>query len=137
MRRLRPTERAGSFSVELIFVLPILLLVVFALVELSLVLAAERKLAEVSGVVARTGSLGGTEAEMTAVMKAAVGPKWADNAELKLEVSPPDADGRLQGTTLQVTVSLPAKYAGPNLLRSIGIDLTEATLVGRTVIVIE
>jgi len=135
MHRPSPTKRAGLFSVELIFVLPILLLVVFALVELSLLLAAERKLTEVSAVVARTGSLGGTDAEMTAVMKAALGPKWADNAELK--VSPTHADDRLQGTTLEVTVSLPAKYAGPNLLRSIGINLTEATLVGRTVIVIE
>ena len=135
MRRPSPTERAGLFSVELIFVLPILLLVVFALVELSLLLATERKLAEVSAVVARTGSLGGTDDEMKAVMKSALGPKWADNAELK--VSPTDADDRHQGTILEVTVSLPAKYAGPNLLRSIGIDLTEATLVGRTVIVIE
>ena len=135
MRRPSPTERAGLFSVELIFVLPILLLVVFALVELSLLLAAERKLAEVSAVVARTGSLGGTDAEMTAVMKSAAGPKWADMVEL--QVLPAAPAERPQGTTLDVTVSLPAKYAGPNLLRSIGIDLTEATLVGRTVIVIE
>lgn len=135
MRRPSPTERAGLFSVELIFVLPILLLVVFALVELSLLLAAERKLAEVSAVVARTGSLGGTDAEMTAVMKSAAGPKWADKVELQVLPAAPAA--RPQGTTLDVTVSLPAKYAGPNLLRSIGIDLTEATLVGRTVIVIE
>ena len=135
MRRPSPSERAGLFSVELIFVLPILLLVVFALVELSLLLAAERKLAEVSAVVARTGSLGGTDAEMTAVMKSAAGPKWADMVEL--QVLPAAPAERPQGTTLDVTVSLPAKYAGPNLLRSIGIDLTEATLVGRTVIVIE
>ena len=135
MRRPSPNERAGLFSVELIFVLPILLLVVFALVELSLLLATERKLAEVSAVVARTGSLGGTDDEMKAVMKSAAGPKWADRVELK--VIPTTAADRHQGTTLDVTVSLPAKYAGPNLLRSIGIDLTEATLVGRTVIVIE
>lgn len=135
MRRPSPTKRAGLFSVELIFVLPILFLVVFAVVEFSLVLSAERKLAEVSGVVARTGSLGGTDDEMKAVMNSALGPKWSANA--LLNVLPTKPEDRIQGTTLEVTVSLPARYAGPNLLRSLGLDLTAATLVGRTVIVIE
>ena len=131
----RSPKRSGLFTVELIFVLPVLLLLVFALVELSMLLAAERKLAEVSGVVARTGALGGTDDDMTAVMKSAGGPKWADR--LKLAVSPSSPDDRHQGAPLEVTVSFPARYAGPNLLRSIGINLTTATLVGRTVILVE
>jgi Flp pilus assembly protein TadG len=136
MRRSSPTKlRAGLFSVELILVLPLLLLAVFALVEFSLLLAAERKLAEVSGVVARTGSLGGTDEEMTAVMKSALGPSLAEKAELK--VVPAAASDRVQGAPLEVTVSYPARYAGPNVLRSLGIDLTAATLVGRTVIIVE
>ncbi len=132
----RPSRnRSGLFTVELIFVLPVLLLLVFALVELSMLIAAERKLAEVGGVVARTGSLGGTNDDMESVMKAAAGKKWAD--EVKLSVSPANPDERHQGTPLKVTVSLPARYAGPNLLRSIGINLTAATLVGQTVIIVE
>lgn len=136
MRRPNPTRRAGLvFSVEVLFVLPILLLIVFLLVELSLLLAAERRLAEVSGVVARTGSLGGTDADMTTVMKSAAGDKWDDHVVLK--VVPENPNDRVQGRPLEVTVELPARYAGPNLLRSIGIDLTGATLVGRTVILVE
>ena len=136
MRRPNPTKRAGFVSsAEVLFVLPVLLLIVFALVELSLLLAAERKLAEVSGVVARTGSLGGTTEDMEAVMKSAAGEKWKDQVVLK--VAPENPKDRIQGRQLDVTVTLPARYAGPNLLRSIGIDLTGATLVGRTVIVVE
>ena len=138
MRRPTPSKRSGIFAAELIFVLPILMLVVFALVEMSLILAAERKLSEVSGVVARTGSLGGTDADMTAVMKSALGgagTMWADHAHHA--VTPTKPEDRHPGTPLTVVVTLPARYVGPNLLRSIGSDLAGATLVGRTVIVIE
>ena len=135
MERLRPTRisRRGSGAFEALLVIPILLAVVLAVVEFALILSAEQKLAEASGVGCRTGSLGHSDHDVRAAVKAVIGDQKYDPDRVHIRRwNDPHA-----GPMIEVRVDLPAKAASPNLLRSVGIDLSGDTLTGRTVMRVE
>jgi hypothetical protein len=133
-RRLHPrSDRAGSVSFEALLVIPVLLLVVLGLVEFSMELTAEQKLAEASGLAARTGSLGRSDDDIKAAVKATLGPKQYE----KVNVVTRRWKDVKAGDMIEVRVELPAKAASLNLLRTIGIDLSGETLTGRTVMRVE
>lgn len=131
MIRPRPNNRSSrlaSVSFESLLVIPILLLVVVALVEFTMLIAAEQKLAEASGVACRTASVGRSDDDCKEAVKAVLGKKQYDVAEVKI-------DRRRDphcGDVIEVCIHLPAKAAAPCVLRSCGMKLTDDTLIGRT-----
>ena len=136
MARLRPTrtsKRRGSVALETLFVLPILLAVLWGLVEFALLLGAEQKLAEASGVACRTGSLGHSDEAVKDAGKTVLGPKQYEKAKVHTK----RWHDKHAGSMIEVTVDLPATAASPSLLRLIGLDLSGQTLTGRSVMRIE
>jgi Flp pilus assembly protein TadG len=127
------TDRRGSAAFEALFVIPILLVVLLAVVEFAMLLAAEQKLAEASGVGARTGSLGRSDDDVREAVKAVMGTKQYEKGTIDIR----RWNHRHTGAMIEVRVQLPAAAASPNVLRSVGIDLSDDTLTGRTVMRVE
>ena len=124
----RPSNRPASVSLEALFVLPVLLLVVVALVEFAMLIAAEQKLAEASGVAARTAAVGRSDDDAREAVKAVLGKTQYDAAKVKIDRRHDDHLGDL----VEVRIDLPAKAAAPCVLRSCGVKISDDTLIGRT-----
>lgn len=136
MTRPRPNSRnnrPASVALEAAFVLPILLVVVVALVEFTMIVSAEQRLAEASGVAARTGAVGRSDADMKEAVKAVLGPSQYESADVRIDRR---TDPHLGGV-VEVRIELPTKAAAPSVLRSFGVKLSEDTLVGRTLMRVE
>lgn len=140
MGRPRPTRtrtaagsRRGSVALETLLVLPLLLVVLWGLVEFALLLGAEQKLAEASGVGCRTGSLGHSDQAVKDAVKTVLGHKQYEKAKVHTK----RWHDKKAGGMIEVTVDLPATAASPSLLRLIGLNLNGETLTGRSVMRIE
>src|SRR5262249_51806505 len=72
-RRTRQQRRRGVVTLELLFTLPVLLLVTFGTIEFSLVLAARSDLQLASREGARVASLGGSAADVEKAVKQFLG----------------------------------------------------------------
>jgi len=124
----RRSSRRGWSTLESLLVLPILLVVVVALVEFAMLIATEQKLAEASGVACRTAAVGRSDDDCKEAVKAVLGKHKYDMAKIHI-------DRRRDphcGDVIEVCVHLPARAAGPCVLRSCGVKLTDDTLVGHT-----
>lgn len=126
-------NRLASVTLEAAFVLPILLVVVVALVEFTMLVTAEQRLAEASGVAARTGAVGRSDADMKEAVKAVLGDKQYAAADVRIDHR---TDPNL-GDVVEVRIELPTKAAAPSVLRSFGVKLSDDTLVGRTLMRVE
>lgn len=136
MTRPRPnlrSNRRASVTVEAALVLPILLVVVVALVEFTMLITAEQRLAEASGVAARTGAVGRSDADVKEAVKAVLGEKQYKAADVKIDRR---HDSHL-GDVIEVRIDLPTRAAAPCVLRSCGVKMSDDTLVGRTVMRVE
>jgi Flp pilus assembly protein TadG len=114
---------------ETLLVLPILLAVVVALVEFAMVIVAEQKVAEASGLACRTAAVGRSDDDCKEAVKAVLGKRQYDEAKIKIDRR---RDAHL-GDVVDVRVDLPVKAAAPCVLRSCGLKLCDDTLIGRTV----
>lgn len=125
--------RRGSMSVELLFALPVALIVFLAMIEFSQLLAARQQLQAASREGARVAALGGDEAEAEAAARRFLGA----GALAAAEVVVTDTDNQGQpvptGGPVSVRVSLPAPLAVPDLLAFIGFSIRGDTLVAQTV----
>jgi Flp pilus assembly protein TadG len=118
---------------EALLVLPILLAVVLGLVEFAMLLTAEQKLAEASGLAARAGATGRSDEDVKQAVKTVLGDKQYAHAKVHMN----RWEDRHTGPMIEVQVQLPAKVASTNVLRSVGLDLSGETLTGRTVMRVE
>jgi len=115
-------------SLEALLVIPVLLVVVVALVEFAMLIAAEQKLAEASGVACRTASVGRSDNDCKEAVKAVLGKHQYESAKVYIDRH---RDPHC-GDVIEVCIHLPAKAAAPCVLRSCGVKLTDDDLVGRT-----
>lgn len=129
----RRSNRLATVSIEALFVVPILLVLAMAVVEFSLLIAAEQKLAEASGVAARTAAVGRSDADVKAAVKAILGPKQYSAADVDIARK----YDRHLGDVVEVRIALPAKVAAPCVLRSCGVKMSADKLVGRTLMRVE
>jgi Flp pilus assembly protein TadG len=132
-RLLNRNKRVGSIAFEALLVVPVLLLIIAALVEFALVVSAEQKLAEASGLAARVGSTGRSEDDIKQAVKTVLGTKQYERATVYTQ----RRNDPHTGSVIEVRVELPAKVVSLNLLHSIGLDLSGETLTGRTVMRME
>lgn len=111
-------RRPGFLSLELAAALPILMVVLAAAVEFSLLLSAQGMLADASRSAARAAALGvRDENELLTIASRALGPRLG--ASPTVSVLEDTATG-----TVSVVVRVPMRSAAPNLLWPVGYDLS-------------
>lgn len=92
----------GQALLELALILPVLLLLVFGIIEFGRVFHAYLVVTQAAREGARVGVVGGTDSEITAaVEQAAAG---LDKTRLQIEIAPPEG-GRVRGDSLRVEVN--------------------------------
>jgi hypothetical protein len=130
--RTRPRKGAIQ-TVELLLVLPILLGLLFAIIEFGLLLSANQRLKMASQLACRVGTLPADdpverEQAIRRAAKGALGKPHLIRAH-RLEF---DA-GRYTGDPVVVEIRLPMKAAAPDLLAVLGLGLKDRELLARTV----
>lgn len=124
----RPSRvRSGVLSLEVILVLPILLVLLCGLFEISMLMFARSELVEASRAGARLGTMSGVtfeEVQWESVRAAGrrLGPVIEVDAEL----------GRVSGDEVTVTVRAPMSAVAPDLLWPVGFGLQGRELITQT-----
>ncbi len=133
MKLPRRGRRPGSLTFELILILPILLVVVLALVEFSLILVARQHLTAASREGARVAAMGGTSAEVEAAARAVLGSGALSSAGVESVLVDDLGNPLPTGAPVQVVVSIPTAKVAPNLLAPIGFSIANDVIRTRTV----
>jgi Flp pilus assembly protein TadG len=103
---------------EFALTLPILLVVLLALCEFSMLFFARGDVVEAARVGARHASLdGATTEDVEQVVKRALGPRLGREANVQVDC------GLCSGDAVAVAVWVPMAHAAPNLLWPIGYDI--------------
>jgi Flp pilus assembly protein TadG len=126
-------KRRGSMLIELLFALPIALIVLLAMIEFSQILAARQQLQAASREGARVAALGGDPTEAEAAARQFLGT--GNLAAATVVVGETDSSGQPipTGGPVYVIVSLPTGQAVPDLLAWIGFSIRGDTLIAETV----
>jgi Flp pilus assembly protein TadG len=133
-RRTAPlSHRGGSFTLELLFVLPILMALLLSTIEFSMFGLARQQVVAASREGARAAALGGSAQDVQQAAQMFLGNGALANATVLAGIT--DAQGMPvpSGQPVQVTVSIPANQAVPDLLRFIGFSIQSETITAQTV----
>jgi Flp pilus assembly protein TadG len=135
-QQLTQRRRQGSLTVELILVLPILVIVLVAMVQFSVVLAARQQLLAASREGARVGARGGNESEITGTVRQALGSSSMADATVTCQILADDPKNAGPGREcVQVTIQVPTQRVVPGFLswmaRLVEDDLTVCTVMHR------
>ena len=121
-------RRSGVMTLELVLVLPIVALILFAVVEFSLLFSARQSLVAASRSGARIGSLSGATAEdVERAVREQLDPCVC--ADLAVDVDL----GRCSGDPVIVSLRVPMCSVSPDLLKCIGFSVHDNELVAETV----
>jgi TadE-like protein len=120
-------KRSGFLTMELVMVLPILLIILFALFEFSILFYARGNVSEASRAGARTASLPGVDQEeirrdVLRILK----PRMRSLADIEVE------QGKYSGDPVSVTVRVPMRIVSPDLLWPIGYSLKNRDFISET-----
>ncbi|WP_298864563.1 TadE/TadG family type IV pilus assembly protein [uncultured Gimesia sp.] len=123
----KQTKRSGFLSMELALVLPIFGIVMFALLEFTLLFYARADVVEASRIGARLATLPGvTQQNIEQEVLKILPPQLGQGAVIQAEM------GENSGDVVTVAVSIPMTLASPNLLWPIGYDLKGQNLYSET-----
>lgn len=123
----KQTKRTGFLSMELALVLPIFGIVMFALLEFTLLFYARADVVEASRIGARLATLPGvTQENVENEVLKILPPQLGQGAVIRADM------GENSGDVVMVAVSIPMTLASPNLLWPIGYDLKEHKLYSET-----
>lgn len=120
----RTSRRPGAIlSMELVLILPIFLLLIFSIIEFSMLMSARTRVAGAASSGARLMSIAGAgPEEVRDKVTYLLGPALAKNCEIIVE--PADHAGGIG----RVCVKVPMKNASPDLLWMTGFSLTHRTI---------
>lgn len=116
---LRRTER-GQAIVEMALVLPLLIMILFGIVEFGRVLNTYIVVTNLSREGARFAAVGGSDTAVTDFIKNAAAGSGFDVSLIQVQPSPPSINKRLRGSTIQVRVSYPVDILAPVIGSIIG-----------------
>ena len=120
-------RRRGILSAELLLTLPILTVLLFGLLEFSLLFFARGDVVEASRAGARAARLyGATEESVEQQVLASLGGRLASRARVVTDL------GEKTGDDVSVAVVVPMAAAAPDLLWLIGYSLTGRELICET-----
>lgn len=121
------TRRRGVLSAELLLTLPILTVLLFGLLEFSLLFFARADVVDASRAGARAARLYGATAEsVEQQVRFSLGNRLASNARVQADL------GDKTGDEVIVTVKVPMAVASPDLLWLIGYSLQGRDLICQT-----
>ncbi|HMP17952.1 MAG TPA: TadE/TadG family type IV pilus assembly protein [Gemmatales bacterium] len=124
--------RRGILVLELLFILPILLLLTLAMVQFSLTLHARQQLVAASREGCRVAALGGDLGEV----ERTVGQGRLAEADIEITDEQgstiPSGQAVPSGEAVAVWLRLPTAHAVPDLLRFMGYSIRDDELVART-----
>jgi len=121
------TKRTGFLSMELALVLPIFGIVMFGLLEFTLLFYARADVVEASRIGARLATLPGvTQQNIEQEVLKILPPQLGQGAVIQAEM------GEHSGDIVMVAVSIPMTLASPNLLWPVGYDLKGQNLYSET-----
>jgi Flp pilus assembly protein TadG len=125
-------RRRGSLTVELLLVLPILMTVMLAAFEFSMLAQVRQQLLLASREGARVAALGGTPADVQLATQRALGGTLK-NATIQATLTDAAGNPVASGQPVSVLVSVPGGQAVPDLLAFIGFSVRNETLAAQTV----
>ncbi len=121
--RRRRSREGAILSMELILVLPIFLVLLFAVVEFTMLMSARAHMCDVARAASRHMSLSGcADDQTTALVRQLLGPALASDCRVSVM-----NDGGA-GSPGNVRIDLPMQNAAPDLLWIIGFGLQERVL---------
>ncbi len=126
-------RRAGSLMIELLFVLPLLLIVVLATVEFSLWLTAQQQVTLASRAGARAAARGGDQNDVQLAVQQVLGPNWSNVAQVNAALTDDNGQPLPSGSPLVVQVLVPAGNVVPDLLVLAGISIQSEIIASQTV----
>jgi hypothetical protein len=127
-------RRVGAIlTTELLFILPILMMLLIGLLEIVFLINAETKVTLASREGARVAALGGSEADVLTALTAVLGANVI--AYTEFEVVYPNV-AQTTGNPVQVTVAVPAKVLVPFLVFG-RVDPETLAIRGQTTMIIE
>jgi hypothetical protein len=130
-------QRKGSLTFELLLVLPILLILMVGMIQMSLTLMCRQQLLGASREAARVAALGGNHKSVVLAAKQCLGDGRLGEAEILLTTGEGkpirSAQEVRSGESIQVWISIPAEQAVPNFLAFAGFQSKDELIVARTV----
>jgi hypothetical protein len=125
-RRVRRSRR-GVLTMELILTLPILGIILFGIVEFSILFIARGAVVEASRAGARVASLPGADAAVVEdEIRKVIEPRMQDSLQVEVDL------GQNTGDVVSVIVKVAAEEASPDLLWPIGFSLRGEQLIAET-----
>jgi Flp pilus assembly protein TadG len=127
------TGRVASAAMELLLLLPIVLILVFGMIELGMIFAARERLTAACRDGARVAALGGDEREIERAVRRHLGTSALNDALIEMRIR--NALGRPvpAGAPVLVEVRAPANLAAPDLLSMIGFSLRNQVIEVRAI----
>ncbi len=123
----RSNSRSGLMSLELVVVLPLVVLVLFATCEFALLFQGRQSLVTASRTGARVASMAGaTYWDVEDAVRLQLAGSFGDDLTVEAEL------GERSGDAVWVRLSAPMRAASPDLLKMIGLGLTGRELFAET-----
>lgn len=113
------TER-GQAIVEMALVLPLLIMLLFGIVEFGRVLNTYIVVTNLSREGARFAAVGGSDTAVMDFIKSAAASSGFDVSLVQVQSDPPSINKRARGSTIQVKVSYPVDIVAPVIGSIIG-----------------
>src|SRR5262249_47304580 len=109
----RNPRRRGSLVIEALLLLPVVIFVLVAFVQLSLTIAAEQRLHEASLEGVRVACRGGSREDVAQSVRHVLGKGRMATARIDAQLEDEQGDLLNTGASIVVTVSIPSKEAVP------------------------
>lgn len=115
----RKTEK-GQAIVEMALILPILIMILFGIVEFGRVLNTYIVMTNLSREAARAGAIGSADTSINDLVKNSAADSGFDSTQVSVTISPTSLSKRARGTSVKVTVSYPVDIIAPVIGEIIG-----------------
>lgn len=115
----RKTQR-GQAVVEMALVLPILIMLIFGIIEFGRILNTYMIVTNLSREGARWGATGGTDVQIIAAVKNGTNSNQVNPNNLTVTITPAAAAPRVRGSSVGVRVSFPVDIIAPVIGSVIG-----------------
>ena len=115
----RKTEQ-GQAIVEMALVLPILIMLIFGIVEFGRILNTYMIVTDLSREGAREGAVGGTDSDIETTVRSNATAADLEESDLSVLINPASGGIRARGTSVEVQVSYPVDIIAPVIGTIIG-----------------
>ncbi len=127
------SRRPAVLSLELLFVLPLLFVLLLGMIEFSTLLSVRQQLVAASREGARVAAMGGDGSDVDLAVRRFLGEGVLQCARIEARLNDESGNPVASGEPVVVRVQITASKAVPDLLRWIGVDLRDKELCAVTV----